>query len=290
VNPASIVRRAVLYAVLALPTLAYSPSSSHADAGVHISGNVNVKLRVGVKHRPRVRVRVQPRLAPVLRVYVGGSRFAQPPPPPPPRDCDCDDEYCSIEADDCSAEYDDDCDGGYRSPAPVVVPATEYRTERRADLPRFGIGVFAGSIEVADQSERQDLGLIGRIRLTESLSLEGEIAKTEMDELRLDRRLGGALVYDLMPRSRWSVELLAGTGVTQSEIGNNEWQTDQKYGEVGAGLGFRLTSQLRLGLDFRVGQRTPIREAAPDSFKAVAPSAEDNEEFSRGRLSAILSF
>lgn len=282
-------------AALALPVLAISAPAAQADVTIRVRGKVKVRVGPRAHHRVHVHHRHRTRPAPVqLRVgggvywsggvYVGGG-FAEPPPPPPPPSHDC------------------DCDGvpAYYSPPPprVVSPAPTTWTPvasasasaYRPALPRFGVGVFAGSINVDDRSQGADVGLLGRLRLTDSLLLEAELAKTEMEGARIDRRAGGALLYDLSPYSRWSAHLLAGLGVTQVDVQNGTWSAEQEYGEIGAGLTWKLTPQLHLAGDLRAGARARVDSAPTDlALKSLAPSQEEEEGYTRGRLSAILYF
>lgn len=138
--------------------------------------------------------------------------------------------------------------------------------------------------------EGEDVGVLARLRLTDSILIEGEIAKSDLDNERVDRRLGGALIYDLLPRSSWSLQLLAGAGVTQVELGDGEWRSDQGYGEVGAGLSYRLTRHIQLAADIRAGSRAPVDDRPAEKLRSIAPDADDREGYTRGRLSAILTF
>lgn len=286
----------VLVAVaLALPVLAISAPSAQADVSIRVRGKVKVRVGPGAHHRVHVHRHPRTRPAPVqLRVgggvywsggiYVGGG-FAEPPPPPPPP----------------PPSYDCDCGGvpAYYAPpppAPMVGPApqpamTVVAPPMRPELPRFGVGVFAGSINVDDRSQGADIGVLGRLRLTDSLLLEAELAKTEMEGARIDRRAGGALLYDLSPRSRWSAHLLAGLGMTRVDVQQGTWSAEQEYGEIGAGLTWRLTPRLHLAGDLRAGGRTRVDDAPVDmELKSLAPSQEAEEGYTRGRLSAILTF
>jgi hypothetical protein len=148
-----------------------------------------------------------------------------------------------------------------------------------------------GTVDGKETPIGSDVGLLARLRLTERLSLEAELAKTEIeDAARVDRRLGGALLYDFAPRSRLSLNLLGGMGVTQVDMGNGAWESDQTYAELGAGLTFRLTPKLHLIGDLRAGARTAIEGGPSDTtFLSVAPPADD-ENFTRARLSAVLYF
>lgn len=151
--------------------------------------------------------------------------------------------------------------------------------------------MFAGGIEVGEHTTGEDVGVFGRLRLTDSFLLEGELAHTEMNGARIDRRMGAALVWDLMPRSTWSIQLMGGVGVTQVELGEGVWQSDQEYGELGIGMSWRLSKHLQLAGDIRAGGRAPV-DSMPDekALRDIAPDNLDEEQYSRARLSAILSF
>lgn len=272
--------------LLAAPVVAATSGPAHADVTVRVQGKV--KVRVGSGPRRVRRVYAQPVTPPPpVRLRVGGGvyvhghvhigGFAEPPPPPPPPSCECD-------VGPVPAYYPEPI-MPTQAMAPVVAVPAPYR------LPRLGIGVFAGSINVDDRVTGEDLGVFGRLRLTDSVLLEAEVAQTQMDTARIDSRVGGALVYDLMPRNKWSAQLLAGAGVTHVDVQEGTWQSKQEYGELGAGLSLRLTPSLHLAADLRAGARARVEDAPSDvALKAVAPSADQEEKYTRGRLSAILYF
>ncbi len=78
------------------------------------------------------------------------------------------------------------------APAPAVAPVEAapavVAAAPRRELPRFGIGLFAGGVSVENVSESTDVGALGRFRLTSGLLIEGEIGKTSYDKGRTDRR------------------------------------------------------------------------------------------------------
>ncbi len=213
-------------------------------------------------------------------VYVGG--FAQPPPPPPAPVYDCDHDPVPV-------YYT----SRPRPAPPRPVAVVSQPAPAPAPLPRLGIGVFAGSVNVKDGMAGEDLGVLGRLRLTDSLLLEAEMAKSQMADARADRRLGGALLYDFSPRSKWSANLSAGLGVTQIDMdaGTGSWQTKQEYGELGVGLTWRLSRRFHLSGDLRAGARARVEDEPDDQMlKSIAPSADQEETYTRGRLSAVLYF
>lgn len=283
----------VLAALMAMPALMYEARTAEADVRVRVRGKVDVHVRARPRvhrHRGRMLVRYPraPRPARVGGYYVDGGiywsggiyvgpTFSAPPPPPPPPpppapDCDCEPSYYAPPA--------------YAAPAPASVTVA---APSKPALPRWGIGVFAGAIDVDERMQGQELGVLGRLRLSDALLLEAELARTDMLQGRMDQRAGGALLLDLSPRSRLSVHLLGGLGVTQTVI--EDWHAQQGYAELGAGVTWRVNPRLHLTADVRAGAREQIEVApASASAKALAPSATAHEEFTRGRLSAIVSF
>jgi hypothetical protein len=281
---------AALAAVLALPVV-FATSDAHADryrvrvggqARVRIGGpSVRVRYRAPRVYGPGVRVRYRPYYRPYRYrtwsvgghvsggLYYGSAvYYADPPPPPPPR-CY---EGCGPVV--------------YSTPAPAPVAYVE------PPLPRLGIGVFAGSMDVEGQEIGSDVGLLGRLRLTNHFQLEAEFAKSEIaDSTRVDRRIGAAAIYDFSPRSTFSPFVLAGLGFSQTEIGDDEFSTEQGYGELGVGLTWNLSRHLAISGDLRAGQR----ESSDDDVALLATMPqplpmEEDEAFTRARLSAILFF
>jgi hypothetical protein len=199
--------------------------------------------------------------------------FAEPPPP-------------VVDCGDCS------CD-----PAPAVVPATPLPDHcvlapRLAPAPiaRFALGVTGGRYEVDTGRDAGEVGLVARLRVAPALELELEAAKTEHDDgSRLDKRLGGALYVDLSPYALVSPYLVGGAGLARADAGTGP--IEQKYGEVGAGLAWRVSDRFTLAGDLRLGKR--VRDDRGDAKilpLAIYPTVPDEEDYSRGRLSAILYF
>lgn len=227
-------------------------------------------------YRPRIYVRAYPR--PYYYYYPGfygwGYRYAAPPPPP-----------CYAECGPPSAYY-------YGGQQPAAVAAVRVQRE---PLPRLGLGIFGGAVGVEGNDAGSDLGLIGRIRATDHLVLEAELSKTEIDSgARVDRRLGGALLFDLSPYARLSPFLLVGGGFGQTDVDDGTFTAEQAYGEVGIGLEWRLTRHLALFGDLRAGVRET--NASDEELLLVrgggdvGPRVDDNERFTRARLGALLYF
>lgn len=181
---------------------------------------------------------------------------------------------------------------GIAAPPPAVAA--------RPALPSFGIGVFAGGSSVQNVQSAQDtadLGALGRLRLTQGLLVEGEIAKMSFkDNLRVDRRIGGSLIYEIGAQNTFAPYLLAGLGVQQADV-DGSFTTTQDFGEIGVGLRWALSRNLQLTFDLRAGSRQTIDSNQPDSVSNAAriiapPSNNSNttEDYTRGRLAAILSF
>lgn len=278
-----------LAAAMALPVLAAHEGTAEADRRVRVRARGHVRVgtparvrvrthryrtrtRYRTRYRPRYRYRY--RVYPRYRLHVGGSfyygwRYAAPPP--------CDYE-CSPRA-------------HYVEPRPRVA-VTAPEPER--PFPRFGLGLFAGGMNVEDREASSDIGVLGRFRLTRSLALEGEIAKSEIeDSSRIDRRLGVALLWDLAPRSSLSPHLLVGLGAVRADIDENgdSSHADQAYAEIGAGLGWRLSRHLELSADIRAGSReTRDGDVMPLVSTTSEPAVQEDEAYTRARLSAILNF
>ena len=175
------------------------------------------------------------------------------------------------------------------------------RAPARPPLPTFGIGVFGGGTTVGkdDHQESSDFGALARIRLGDSLLVEGEIAKTKFkDDVRVDRRIGGSLIWEIGARNAFAPYLLVGGGVNQADV-DGTFTTRQEYGEVGVGIRWALSSNLHLALDVRAGERQAYDSTQPVEISATARSvappsgvngSKDTEDYTRARLAAILNF
>ena len=176
-------------------------------------------------------------------------------------------------------------------------------------LPKLGIGVFGGAVD-SDLNQAQgvhesDFGLLGRYRLTPGLIVEGELGKTsynvdnQNDPVRVDRRMGGSLIYELGAYNSFAPYVLGGLGVQQSDVGGS-YKTTQDYAEVGIGLRLAVTRNVHITFDVRAGSRSTVSNDSPTMLppnttaSMVAPpptsSPSTNEDYTRARLAAILYF
>jgi hypothetical protein len=244
--------------------LAGAPSA--ADAGrlrVRVGGSVRVEggahVHIGRRHYAR----------PYYPRYYVGVRFATPPPPP----CD----------EGCATAY-------YVEPAPETQVTYVAPRPEPEPVPVFGLGVFGGGVDVERGEHGEELGLFARLRVSHHFRLEGELAKTEHDDgMRIDRRMGAALLYDFAPYARLSPYILGGMGVGRAEMDDGRYGAKQGYGELGIGLEWRLTRHFSLLADLRAG----ARETRPDDDAVMlrtAPTREDEENYTRGRIGALLFF
>jgi hypothetical protein len=198
----------------------------------------------------------------------------------------------------------------YYPVAPVAAPSTvAVVAPPQRELPRLGIGLFAGGSAVESQTgdsthESDDLGVLARFRLTTGLILEGELGKMSydvdgVDNARVDRRLGASLLYEIGAYNRWAPYLLVGLGVQQAEVGG-DFTTTQDYGEIGAGLRFAVTEKFHLAFEVRAGSRSTVASddmittaPAGSATRVVTPpsaSSDESEEYTRARLNAVLYF
>ncbi len=183
----------------------------------------------------------------------------------------------------------------YAGPTAAVVVQPE--------LARFGIGVFGGMTSTDYNTQNNisetDLGVLGRFRLTQGLIVEGELGKTStsvngQDNIRVDRRLGGSLLYEFGARNRFAPYVLAGLGVEQAST-DGSYNTTQDYAEIGAGLRFAVTPHFHITFDLRAGSRNTVSsdDSGTTARSVVAPPASNSgqdEDYTRGRLAAILYF
>ena len=161
----------------------------------------------------------------------------------------------------------------YAGPTAAVVVEPE--------LPRFGIGVFGGMTSTDYNTQNNvsetDLGVLGRFRLTHGLLVEGELGKTStsvngQDNVRVDRRLGGSLLYEFGAQNRFAPYVLAGGGVEQAST-DGSYNTTQDYAEIGAGLRFALTPHFHLTFDLRAGTRSTVSSDASGDDGALGGRA-----------------
>jgi hypothetical protein len=201
----------------------------------------------------------------------------------------------------------------YYPVAPVSAPGVVAVAPARQPLPRLGIGLFAGGSQVEAQDggsmhDSDDVGLLARFRLTPGLLLEGELGRTsyddgDFDNVRVDRRLGASLIYEIGAYNRWAPYVVAGLGVQQADVAG-VYETTQNFAEIGLGLRWAVSRQFHLALDVRAGSRNTVSESGDERVplntdqtgimaRTIAPpseSSDDSEEYTRARLSAIMYF
>jgi hypothetical protein len=204
-----------------------------------------------------------------------------------------------------------------------AAPGAVMVAPRQRPLPTLGFGVFAGGTSVNGMKDASEVGLLGRLRLGGGgLMLEAELAKDSfsgdvsgcpvtggpctlatISGDRVDRRIGGSLIWELGAHNSLAPYVLAGGGVQQAKVTSGDFfgadfTTTQDYGEVGVGLRWALSRSLHLTADIRAGRRQTI-----DSNQSVTPVARggtinppsggpgnDTEDYTRARLAAVINF
>jgi hypothetical protein len=177
----------------------------------------------------------------------------------------------------------------------------------RPELPKLGVGLFAGGVSTQDAAgnnshDSSDVGILGRLRLGNGgLLIEGELGKTSYDvanasNVRVDRRLGGSLLYEIGAYNALAPYVLVGLGVQQASVGG-DYSTTQDFAEIGVGLRWAVTPHFHLTADIRAGSRSSVSNdqtmPAGAAVRSVAPPTSDSgntEDYTRGRLAAILYF
>jgi len=182
---------------------------------------------------------------------------------------------------------------------PMAAPGVVAVAAPREELPRLGIGVYAGGSSIQDnKQDSSDLGVLARFRMTPGLLIEGEIGKTSFkNDTRVDRRIGGSLIWEIGAHNTFAPYLLIGGGVQQANV-DDSFSTTQDFGEIGIGLRIALTRNLHITGDIRAGSRKTIDSNQPDivtaAARSVAPPSGTNddmtEDYTRARLAAVLNF
>jgi hypothetical protein len=190
------------------------------------------------------------------------------------------------------------------APAPAVATNTVVAPPAPPQLPKLGIGLFAGGAsnnnDTAGTNDSSDVGLLGRLRLGNGgLLVEAEIGKASFkNDERVDRRIGGSLVYEIGAYNKLAPYVLAGVGVQQADVAGT-YQTTQDYGEIGIGLRWAVSPNFHLLFDVRAGERknagnsndVPMTDTAARSVTPPTNDANSNtEDYTRARLAAVLYF
>ncbi len=188
----------------------------------------------------------------------------------------------------------------YYPVAPAAAPSV-VAVAPRPELPKLGLGLFAGGVSVADVDESSDIGVLGRVRLGNGgLMVEGELGKSSYaNDLRVDRRLSAALVYEIGAHNRLAPYILGGFGAQQADVAG-QYETTQSFAELGIGLRYAITPKFHIAADVRAGSREsvssdhatqPVMDSIARQVSPPSPDAEDSSEgYTRARLSAVLYF
>lgn len=197
--------------------------------------------------------------------------------------------------------------GSYYPVAPSYAPSVQAAYVPRPQLPKLGVGLFAGGVSTSDangnsQHDSSDVGILGRLRLGNGgLLVEGELGKSSYDvdnasNVRVDRRLGGSLIYEIGAYNALAPYALVGLGVQQADVAG-DYSTTQDFAEIGAGLRWAVSPHFHLTADIRLGSRSTVANddvqpggAAVRSVTPPTTDSNDNENYTRGRLAAILYF
>jgi hypothetical protein len=203
----------------------------------------------------------------------------------------------------------------------VAAPGAVAVAPRREPLPVFGFGAFAGGTRINGMDAATELGVLARLRLTEGLLIEGELSKdtikgefgqscpntpctlVAVSGERINRRIGGSLIYEIGARHAFAPYVLAGGGVQQAKVSGDsffgsDFTTTQEFGEIGFGLRLALSRNIYLTADVRAGRAKTIDSNQDNRVvplaRTIAPppnnSSNDTEDFTRGRLAAIVNF
>ena len=176
-------------------------------------------------------------------------------------------------------------------------------------LSRFGIGVYGGAVGVqgtdgsTPTTTGSDYGFIARLRLTPGWSIEGEIGKSQytdssatsstVGETRMDRRYGASLLYEFGAYNTLAPYIVGGVGETVSDVSNGT-SADRAFGEIGLGLRYRIAPHIEIAADIRAGHSQGANSNSPTVFAASTSSNlipdGNGEDYTRGRISAILTF
>jgi hypothetical protein len=258
--------------------------SGTAEAGrVRFSGGVHIRGGGSVRFARPVRPFFRP------RVWVGGSWWVHRYYYPQPYYYYYYPYYPEAVPSYYGNSYYPVAPGESTAPGVAVAPAP-----RRPSLPTLGIGVFAGGSNIDGREDSTDYGAMLRLRLGGGgLVAEGEIAKTKFkDDERVDRRLGGSLLYEFGAHNSLAPYILAGGGVQQADV-NGGFTTTQDFGEIGVGLRWALSRNFHLTFDVRAGRRQTIDSNSDQPVflsSTVSSAPQDTEDYTRGRLAAVLNF
>ncbi len=181
----------------------------------------------------------------------------------------------------------------------------------------FALGLEIGTFDTAHPQatsvttvSETDLGIVGRVRLSRSFLVDAELGRSTSSwsgaestqpgmttTVRVDKRFGAAIAYDLLPDRAFSPYVLAGLGMQRVNLVGN-WDATQDYAELGIGARLAITPNVQITFDLRAGARRTLSSDPADRLDAsemiVAPPAssasDTSEDYTRARIAGVVCF
>ncbi|MGE5184303.1 MAG: outer membrane beta-barrel protein [Acidobacteriota bacterium] len=181
----------------------------------------------------------------------------------------------------------------------------------------FAMGLLIGTFDTAHPGatnvttvSESDLGIVGRVRFARNFLVDAELGRSTSSwsgadavqpgmttTVRVDKRVGAAIVYDLLPDRGFSPYALAGLGLQRVNLIGN-WDATQDYAELGIGVRMAITPNVQVTFDVRAGARRTLRSDPEDridsSAMIVAPPAasasDTSEDYTRARIAGVVCF
>jgi hypothetical protein len=155
----------------------------------------------------------------------------------------------------------------------------------------FGIGATLQHTELDTGVVGRGVGLLGRVELGQTLTLEGEVSRVEYEENRLDWTAGGTLLLSVARRDYLTAFALAGAGLILVDAWSGSWSGQQVYGEAGAGAAYAVTETMDLTFDIRWGKRAVLRRSSDVYLQTmIVPPVPNEETATRARIGLVRRF
>ncbi len=201
---------------------------------------------------------------------------------------------------------------------PGETPAASSRVEAMQPPPvSFAMGLLIGTFDTAHPHatsvttvSETDLGIVGRVRFARNFLVDAELGRSASrwsgadstqpgmtTTVRVDKRFGASIIYDLLPDRGFSPYALAGIGVQRVNLIDN-WNATQDYAELGVGVRMAITPNVQITFDVRAGARRTLSSDPADridySALVVAPPAasasDTSEDYTRARIAGVVCF
>jgi hypothetical protein len=152
----------------------------------------------------------------------------------------------------------------------------------------LGFGAEVGRVQAESGPVGDQRGLFGRVTLIGPLDLQLDYAKATYEGDRDDQRFGAGLRLEPFHLGHWIPALWAGIGVL--DVDAPEWQGQLGFSELGLGIVYAFTDNVRVELDLRTGHQDTLVDAKNDTPPMKVVASPGGDDYRSGSLALSIDF